>query len=529
MSCNNQDKARQLWADCLTSRSLAQLIAEVVLLFKEDWQPRTSLHKGFQQEVKAIERVWLSLLDSLTDPDIQMRSQMVRLRRCYDDYAAISVIDDPTKIVPQQQIPGEKAEGTARPHCPKGIISTYIDSADNVLWSASKLESVLEKSRLHTSRLLSCTPIAVLTNHHFISHSADTDAKLDGEMDDPNSDEDPISPVPCGQVHRLYENDLGHVQPHKTLQMTTLFRNGRLFNVLLEQKDHDCSADDTSCSFVHKELLKMAKRWQRLGPASHSGVLAIQGLVKPEHETGRYAFVYHLPFSNTVDTTSIVSLQDLMEKASPTDISLRARLRLAKRASSALATLHAGGILHKNITRRSMLFFDDGRGLSRWESPYLVNCDFSRRLDDDTSCHFSHCLERNISRHPACQGVPNEAFTADYDVYALGVLLLEIGLWCAAIDIFAARNEGVPPTKSTCPVKIQNRLKLAAAMSLPELMGAEYASIVMKCLSAGADHVRRQGGDPEESAASICQAMEGIGERSLRCTFTGSGLEEILL
>lgn len=353
---------------------------------------------------------------------------------------------------------------------------------------------------------------------------ADSDIDSEGQMNNPYENEDSFSPLACRQRNTAQDDELGHVDPRKALQTTTFRSNGHSIHVFLESKDHDCCADDSSCSFVHKDLRSLAKKWHRLTLSRHSGVLELQSLVEPSAEKGRFAFVYRLPFSEAIDPPAMITLQELMGTLPAEDVPLQSRLRLTKRICSALATLHAGGILHKNITKSSIVYFGDRSDRYQCDSlPYLVNCDFSRPLGDHTSYQFNHKLVRNISQHPACQGVPNEVFTAEYDVYALGVLLLEIGLWSAAIDIFAARNEGVPPTKFTSPVKIQNRLKLAAAMSLPDIMGPGFASLVVRCLSAGAEHLSLEAAS-ELSAASISQAVEGIEEKSLRHNSTNGNL-----
>jgi hypothetical protein len=95
----------------------------------------------------------------------------------------------------------------------------------------------------------------------------------------------------------------------------------------------------------------------------------------------------------------------------------------------------------------------------------------------------SQDVERNISRHPACQGDPSEAFSWEHDIYALGVLLLEIGLWKSAGQIFAEQNEGVPATKSTSPVKIQIRLRDAAKFLAANELGENYVRTVQQCMS----------------------------------------------
>lgn len=50
--------------------------------------------------------------------------------------------------------------------------------------------------------------------------------------------------------------------------------------------------------------------------------------------------------------------------------------------------------------------------------------------------YFSHgladvCLARDVYRHPDRQRRPTQVFSKIHDIYALGVVLLEIGLLCS--------------------------------------------------------------------------------------------------
>lgn len=173
-----------------------------------------------------------------------------------------------------------------------------------------------------------------------------------------------------------------------------------------------------------------------------------------------------------------------------------------------------------------MVFFCTSSDAIPWDSPYLVNSDFSRPIREQTSYYFARDLERGISQHPACQGVPNESFTQEYDIYALGVLLLEIGLWSSAKDIFAGENNGVPPTKSTSLVRIQNRLRVAAKTLLHVFMGRQYADVVVACLSGSSSSYWARGCGPGLSTASIAERIEKLDRFSQDDVIAENSLEK---
>ena len=87
-------------------------------------------------------------------------------------------------------------------------------------------------------------------------------------------------------------------------------------------------------------------------------------------------------------------------------------------------------------------------------------------------------IEDNIYRHPEQWGLPTNSFGILHDVYALGVVLLEIGLWKQARTI---STSGFAHVQSGAPVK-QKLESWAADLKLGSAMGRRYQEIVLKCL-----------------------------------------------
>ena len=59
--------------------------------------------------------------------------------------------------------------------------------------------------------------------------------------------------------------------------------------------------------------------------------------------------------------------------------------------------------------------------------PWIFGFEFSRRESFFSSGFIDTCPERDVYRHPERQGVPLTTFKKTHDIYALGVVLLEIG------------------------------------------------------------------------------------------------------
>lgn len=81
-------------------------------------------------------------------------------------------------------------------------------------------------------------------------------------------------------------------------------------------------------------------------------------------------------------------------------------------------------------------------------------------------------------RHPERQMHPQKPFAKVHDMYALGVVLLEIGLWRPVLslekDSFKRVND---------PRRIQEYLMKKAERSLPSQMGERYKDVVVRCLT----------------------------------------------
>jgi hypothetical protein len=109
--------------------------------------------------------------------------------------------------------------------------------------------------------------------------------------------------------------------------------------------------------------------------------------------------------------------------------------------------------------------------------PWILGFEFSRPEPFFSMGQSDFEPTRDIYRHPDRQGQPMETFKKIHDIYALGVVLLEIGLWEPAVklekDMFAhARN----------PRAVQAQLVKHAQRRLEPRVGRKYKEVVLKCL-----------------------------------------------
>ncbi|KAL8878801.1 MAG: hypothetical protein Q9198_003468 [Flavoplaca austrocitrina] len=145
------------------------------------------------------------------------------------------------------------------------------------------------------------------------------------------------------------------------------------------------------------------------------------------------------------------SLTDLMRRVQGI-ADLGDRFGLAKKLMRSVVALHTCGWLHKKICPENILFFaarpNPGEVISAlrkdFSRPVLVGYGLSRRDDipdegkndsrvsrrpDRSRFDKSSELEHSIYQHPQKATNPYRRSRHSYDLYSLGLILLEIGLW----------------------------------------------------------------------------------------------------
>ncbi|AEO68903.1 9393ca2d-f443-4918-aa86-b32461bf1327 [Thermothielavioides terrestris] len=204
----------------------------------------------------------------------------------------------------------------------------------------------------------------------------------------------------------------------------------------------------------------------------------------------RLGLVFERPLGDGLHATlPPVSLRDLLQtcrKPRVTD-----RIKLAHAISNCLLYLHAVNWLHKGLRSHNILFFRTTSGEVDYAKPYLSGFDFSRpaRADEMTDIPGpGDDVEYNLYRHPLAQSTnpeERERFKKSFDIYSLGVLLVEIAHWATVervlgIDVNAARGR---PS-----VALRVREMLLADEQIADLgasMGAVYETAARKCIAGG--------------------------------------------
>jgi len=240
----------------------------------------------------------------------------------------------------------------------------------------------------------------------------------------------------------------------------------------------------------------------------------------------RIALIFEIPlgaYGKAVDSGAMQTLyqyiQYLNQDRKAVRPTLRQRFELARTVCDSVLRLHCWGWLHKDIRSEHILTiihsdspleygsaegdFPTATEIQPRFSSYLMNFEVARNTEDFSSLTVVDDVFKNFYRHPERQGNP-ERSTARHDWYAVGVVMLEIGL-CRTVDaLFAAHIAKAGKHKIVLSAKSMVQLLLDAARRLlPAVMGPCYADAVVKCLKGdfGVD-------DEADGTAGLCLRVQ---------------------
>ena len=199
----------------------------------------------------------------------------------------------------------------------------------------------------------------------------------------------------------------------------------------------------------------------------------------------RYAFVFAFPEnvhrSVPLTLNSLIGTDDIKSQ-----LSLPDRFRMAQTITKTLAAFHSANWVHKSMRSHSVVLFSrpENEHETMVKSPYLVNFEYSRQEKANTVLSHIEDLEKSLYCHPD-RNPPVIPFSKIHDLYALGVVLLEIGLWCTALSIYKQYWSRMTETAKAQPLSARQIKAImidAAKHRLSHHMGPAYTSAVLRCL-----------------------------------------------
>ncbi|KAI9715137.1 MAG: hypothetical protein M1812_006116 [Candelaria pacifica] len=208
----------------------------------------------------------------------------------------------------------------------------------------------------------------------------------------------------------------------------------------------------------------------------------------PEEGNTRFGFVFSKPSNvpQSINPTSLLALFTTTTKPS-----LTKRIALARSIANSILYLHSVNWLHKGLRSHNIVFFvpppsSSSHGDINNISPsytYLSGFDYARpaRSEEMTEKPPENA-EYDVYRHPSTHGdSPRTNYKKTFDIYSLGIVLLEIAYWQPIDKILS-----IPNLKTARPPVIHKiRKQLLEERYLSEVggsMGEMYEQVVRACL-----------------------------------------------
>ncbi|RBQ78679.1 hypothetical protein FVER14953_13221 [Fusarium verticillioides] len=237
--------------------------------------------------------------------------------------------------------------------------------------------------------------------------------------------------------------------------------------------------------------------------------IAMVDMPVAEEEDAQYGLVFKLEEGQQVFT-----LLELLSRDGSTPKPLTERVKLVKLLSKTLLFLHLGSWLHKGIRSDNVLFLSSDISSVDLGAAYIGGFDYSRLFRETRlTQNVGDNRYQNLYRHPDHQGYPVQQngesadrppFSYEADLYSLGVVLVEIGLWSPIIKLLDARG-----TQDE-----DKSVKEAILDIIPEVrmrMGDAFADAASACLRS--DFENGEAGQPESVQEAFYLSVVRLLER----------------
>ena len=249
------------------------------------------------------------------------------------------------------------------------------------------------------------------------------------------------------------------------------------------------------------------------------------GYIDDSERHNQYGWIFAMP-DGSEKTTTLRSLHSILGE----DLykpSLAQRISLAWRLATSLLYLHTTNWIHKSIHSDNILFSFSGKDFDA-EKPILAGFEYSRPQSNKTTSR-SLIPKWDIYRWPGIQNDVPKATNSrkSYDIYSLGLVLLEIAHWQplhkimflkrwpepssqdSRIRAWLLEEERFPPFRNLNPL-----------LELRNIAGEKYWKAVTRCLVAHGKTGMRVDEESDQSQGS------GIGIE-LQQAFTELVVEEL--
>lgn len=263
-------------------------------------------------------------------------------------------------------------------------------------------------------------------------------------------------------------------------------------------KAYSPNLTDEEINEIGNGVLELAKILHHSDP-SQTCILKCCGYFH-ETQTCRFGLIYEIPaslgwYEDATGQRKVLSLRELFNRVPR--FSLSHRLRFACDLAKAVLYVHLVGWVHKSIRPENILLLEDpSSGKSRrfpytLSNPFLAGFEYARNVKTASNRRSDIEWHLNIYRHPKRQFLErNSEYTMAHDIYSLGVVFLELGLWGSNGFIPFQKRQELFKNKSGEQFK-EVLTRLANGVQEPTskekgvavMMGNGYTELVLLCLN----------------------------------------------
>jgi hypothetical protein len=272
---------------------------------------------------------------------------------------------------------------------------------------------------------------------------------------------------------------------------------------LFEKKEYDTNIDDKPKDLLRERIRQLVSLLGGLSAQRKLHTLKAVGYIDdPNHHCWWIVFQFlqsPMEFSE-LPSCEPLSLHKLF--SSPVKPALEVRYRLAKRIVDTFARLYGSGWMHKGINSKNIIFpqiysEESLVAFGSLQKALVQGFNYSRQMTQSQTIDRGKVLndlEAAIYRHPSYQGEAASGYQIHYDIYSLGLVLLEIALWGPLMDFLAAKSRpGKEPPVTLSPdmqrfheaesFELKRRIMIRVVHELAYRVGTKYKEMVQWCLN----------------------------------------------
>ncbi|KAF5602016.1 hypothetical protein FPCIR_2093 [Fusarium pseudocircinatum] len=272
--------------------------------------------------------------------------------------------------------------------------------------------------------------------------------------------------------------------------------------VIVEFKQHNLAHSAADMNGFEYDVAALARLLSGTDPLLCRTLKGEGYFPLPSHSA--FGFIYQVPKLAVIpdDATRPTTLLDLIATTRPAPSKpggielippkhpLEQRFELARKITSAIMYVHVMQYVHKSIRTSNIVMFarNDPSTANTEQFPKVLGepflCGFETSRYDRSASDYGQydvAWEYDIYRHPKRQGLyPQSRYTMNHDLYSLGVVLLELGLW-RPLRVMGLRSPG------NISGSVKDHLKKLAMTGLPCMMGTKYRDVVLFYLDIDGD------------------------------------------